>query len=80
MVYWEIIAVSSQIHTKHINTLYGQNAGFFNLHQGVCTSGQLTTGHVGQTVVTASGTARTIWRASLLKRDLFFVFANKARM
>ena len=24
----EIIAVCSQIHTKHINTLCGQNAGF----------------------------------------------------
>jgi hypothetical protein len=25
MLYWEIIAVCSQIHTKHINTLCGQN-------------------------------------------------------
>ena len=28
MLYREIIAVCSQIHTKHINTLCGQNAGF----------------------------------------------------
>jgi hypothetical protein len=28
MLYSEIIAVCSQIHTKHINTLCGQNAGF----------------------------------------------------
>jgi restriction endonuclease len=26
MLYREIIAVCSEIHTKHINTLYGQNA------------------------------------------------------
>jgi len=25
MLYWEIIAVCYQIHTKHINTLCGQN-------------------------------------------------------
>ena len=25
MLYSEIIAVCSQIHTKHVNTLYGQN-------------------------------------------------------
>ena len=25
MLYREIIAVCSEIHTKHINTLYGQN-------------------------------------------------------
>jgi hypothetical protein len=31
MLYWEIIAVSSQIHTKHINTLYGQNVELLNV-------------------------------------------------
>jgi hypothetical protein len=30
MLYIEIIAVSSQIHTKHINTLCGQNVEFVN--------------------------------------------------
>jgi hypothetical protein len=30
MLYREIIAVCSQIHTKHINTLCGQNVGFVN--------------------------------------------------
>ena len=28
MLYREIIAVCSQIHTKHINTLWGQNVEF----------------------------------------------------
>ena len=28
MLYREIIAVCSQIHTKHANTLCGQNVGF----------------------------------------------------
>jgi len=27
----ELIAVCSQIHTKYINTLYGQNVGLFNV-------------------------------------------------
>ena len=31
MLYREIIAVCSQIHTKHINTLCGQNAEFVNV-------------------------------------------------
>jgi len=31
MLYSEIIAVCSQIHTKHINTLCGQNVGFVDV-------------------------------------------------
>ena len=34
MLYREIIAVCSQIHTKHINTLCGQNAEFLNVTAG----------------------------------------------
>ena len=33
-LYREIIAVCSQIHTKHINTLCGQNARFVNVKSG----------------------------------------------
>jgi len=35
MLYREIIAVCSQIHTKHINTLCGQNAELLNVKPGV---------------------------------------------
>jgi hypothetical protein len=31
MLYREIIAVCSEIHTKHINTLCGQNIEFVNI-------------------------------------------------
>jgi hypothetical protein len=31
MLYREIIAVCSEIHTRHINTLCGQKVGFFNV-------------------------------------------------
>ena len=31
MLYWNIIAVCSQIHTKHINTLCGQNVELVNV-------------------------------------------------
>ena len=34
MLYSEIIAVCSQIHTKHINTLCGQNVEFLNVKSG----------------------------------------------
>jgi hypothetical protein len=34
MLYREIIAVCSQIHTKHINTLCGQKANAINLSYG----------------------------------------------
>ena len=34
MLYREIIAVCSQIHTKHINILCGQNVEFFNIKPG----------------------------------------------
>ena len=32
MLYREIIAVCSEIHTKHINTVCGQNAEFVNVN------------------------------------------------
>ena len=31
MLYREIIAVCSEIHTKHVNTLCGQNVGLLNV-------------------------------------------------
>jgi hypothetical protein len=34
MLYREIVAVYSQIHTKHINTLYGQHEEFLNVIPG----------------------------------------------
>jgi hypothetical protein len=34
MLYREIIAVCSQIHTKHINSLCGQNVEFVSLKLG----------------------------------------------
>jgi len=35
MLYREIIAVCSQVHTKHINTLCGQNVELFNIKHGL---------------------------------------------
>jgi len=35
MLYREIIAVYSQIHTKHINTLWGQNVELLNVKLAV---------------------------------------------
>jgi hypothetical protein len=35
MLYSEIIAVCSQIHTKHINTLCGQNVELVNVKMAV---------------------------------------------
>jgi len=36
MLYREIIAVCSQIHTKHINTPCGQNVELLNVKVAVC--------------------------------------------
>jgi hypothetical protein len=43
LLYWDIITVCSQIHTKHINTLCGQNVELLNVKQVVyiLTSGLL---------------------------------------
>ena len=35
MLHSEIIAVCSQIHTEHINTLYGQNVDLLNVKLAV---------------------------------------------
>jgi len=35
MLYREIIAVCSQIHTKHINALYGQNVEWLSVKLAV---------------------------------------------
>jgi hypothetical protein len=40
MLYREIIAVCSEINTKHINTLCGQNVGFVNATLGGAYSNQ----------------------------------------
>ena len=47
MLYREIIAVCSEIHTKHINTLYGQNVELLNVELAVriVTTGLLRTQH-----------------------------------
>jgi hypothetical protein len=34
MLYREIIAICSEIHTKHVNTPYGQNVGVLNVKPG----------------------------------------------
>jgi len=36
MLYREIVAVCSEIHTKHINTLCGQNVELLNVKLAVC--------------------------------------------
>jgi hypothetical protein len=41
MLYREIIAVCSEIHTKHINTVCGQNVEFFNAKPGGAYSNHL---------------------------------------
>ena len=40
MLYGEIIAVCSEIHTKYINTICGQNVGFLSVKIGNAYSNQ----------------------------------------
>ena len=44
MLYREITAVCSEIHTKHINTLCGQNVEFVNVKDGGTHSDHLALG------------------------------------
>jgi hypothetical protein len=48
MLYREIIAVCSEIHTKHINTLCGQNVEFVMLNPAVrtVTTEERSAGHM----------------------------------
>jgi hypothetical protein len=39
MLYREIIAICTEIHTKHVSALCGQNVEFFNLKPGGALSG-----------------------------------------
>jgi hypothetical protein len=55
MLYREIIAVCSEIQTKHINTLCGQNVGFVNVKPGGTYSNQ------------KASTAELFWNMLLLQ-------------
>ena len=35
MLYMEVLAVCSEVHIKHTNTLYGQNVGLLNVKMAV---------------------------------------------
>jgi hypothetical protein len=50
MLYREIVAVCSQIHTKHINTLCGQNVELYIKTQSVPRSNKLRLGYTNQSV------------------------------
>ena len=53
MLYRDIIAVCSESHTKHINTLCGQNVGLLNVKLAVrkVTSGQQTASQIPNVIV-----------------------------
>ena len=56
MLYREIIAVCSQIHTKHLNTLCGQNEELLNVKPGGTYSD-----HRAVHIVTTGGTYSEHW-------------------
>jgi hypothetical protein len=60
MLYWEIIAVCSEIHIKHINTLCRQNVEFVNVTLVV----YIVTNKV------LNGQSTTTYRPNLLVHDL----------
>jgi len=69
MLYRQIIAVCSEIHTKHINKLCGQNVELVNVKPGgtyVCFSpyravNTLTLGYKNQSVNTIQGNNRCLF-------------------
>jgi len=71
MLYREIIAVYSQIHTKHINTLCGQNVGFYVVKADVSQSKHRTIVHTSTEPFrnfpnskTGSNCVMTVWYSS----------------
>ena len=82
MLYREIIAVCSQIHTKHINTLCGQNVELLNVKPGGtyrnhCAVHIVTTGLWRVTSIGYADhmTLKTVWHAILI--FLYFTFLRK---
>jgi len=76
MLYSEIIAVCSQIHTKHINTLCGQNVGLLNVKPAV----HIVTSVIKVLVVPGSRRlVRIITIAGISQSSNMFVFCNRQR-
>jgi hypothetical protein len=61
MSYREIIAVCSQIHTKHINTLCGQNTELYIKIQGKRAVNTFHLGYKNLSVYGVSGTSRCLF-------------------
>jgi len=75
MLYREIIAVCSQIHTKHINTLCGQTVELLNVKLAVY---KVTTGVEGFIMRKNSSTkVKDVFKPSILISFLFSTFAGK---
>ena len=72
MLYREIIAVCSEIHTKHINTLCGQNVEFVDVKPGRKYSGHWPTRGLIMNklvnIVLRNAVNRRLWTCSLLSK------------
>jgi hypothetical protein len=76
MLYSEIITVCSQIHTKHINTLYWQNVQFLNVESGGMYSNHwVLKGFVKQIALPAVKSIQVLYCSSKVLMN----FANKIR-
>ena len=68
MLYREIMAVCSQIHTKHINTLCGQNVELLIVKPAVHI---LTTGIIVFSNLNANGTSKQFHQLATVNRSPF---------
>ena len=66
MLYREIMAVCSQIHTKHINTVCGQNVGLLNVKLAVRK----------ETARMCRVNMWTVWEVNNVKVKLLLCFCN----
>ena len=74
MLYREIIAVCSEIHTKHINTLCGQNVELLNVKP----SGTYSD-HCAVHIVT-TGLCTVTQKSTLYRSYIYSLFINKVHV
>jgi hypothetical protein len=80
MLYREIIAVCSQIHTKHINTLCGQNVEFVNVSPNGIESNHRALNFISVTYIYRHNSTKRAQDSSLFHTQVICVIWAKQKL